>query len=449
MQTPSLSDQLRFLEIDQETKDILQSESALLFDIVPGILVEFYTHMARWDHLTTMFRDESRMASARKAQQEHWKRLFSCEFDEDYQASVRRIGLIHSKIGLEPFWYIGGYAFTLTRLSTHIITHYKSRFAAHTARKKAAVLMSAVNKCVMLDMGLAISIYLEENAKSYELRMDALAANFETMVGSIVDNVTMASQGMESDSGSLAAMATQASSGADNVAASSRDSSETIRAVFGLAEEMTRSITDVSAMANRSHQSSETAAQKTALSVSTMLELQETIQKVSSVADLISDIAEKTNLLALNATIEAARAGDAGKGFAVVASEVKTLANQTAQATEDIKTQVTGIIEQSRQAADALELVKDVIEDGKGISHDTATAVSAQADAVGQIVTRMQQIVDAQDEVNLNIGHISEGSRGVSEAAESVLGASRTLSAESEKLRESVSSFLKDIRQRS
>lgn len=441
-----LKERLKFAEVDGETQKALKEYLPYLEKALPSILAEFYEHIRKWPNLTSMFKDETRMDYARQAQQSHWLHLFEAQFDEAYTNSVRKIGLIHSRIGLEPTWYIGAYAFTLNRLYAHASKQYQSFFSPQEAQKKTANLFRALNQCVMIDMDMAISIYLEENKNTYESKLNTLADNFETTIGAIVNSVSSASTELEASAENLAHMAGQTSAGAESVAVASEESSSNVAAVSSATEELSSSISHVSDMARKSHQSAEQAANEADISVETMHKLKEAIDKVSEVANLISDIASQTNLLALNATIEAARAGEAGKGFAVVASEVKSLANGTTSATEDIKAQVTEMISKSNSVAHSLQSVKKVIDDSKSVSHETAQSIEEQKKAVNEIAVNIEQVSAGTNDISKNIGNISESSQGVSDAARGILDAAKDLSRQGTSLRDAVSQFIVDIK---
>lgn len=287
-QLDALSNRILFTEVDANTRSVIQEYMPALKAALPDILSEFYAHIGKWPDLAAMFKDQSRMEYARLAQQRHWMHLFEAKFDEQYAASVRKIGLVHSRIGLEPTWYIGAYAFTLNRLYQHAAHYYQNRLAPHKAQEKTARLMRALNQCVMIDMDMAISVYLEENKRTYKENLDELARQFEATIGGIVHGVSSASAEMEASAESLASMSAETSAGADAVAAASVEASANVSAVSSASEEMSASIGHVAEMAQRSYQAAEQAAEEADNSVARMQELKIAIDKISEVANLIS-----------------------------------------------------------------------------------------------------------------------------------------------------------------
>jgi methyl-accepting chemotaxis protein len=161
---------------------------------------------------------------------------------------------------------------------------------------------------------------------------------------------------------------------------------------------------------------------------------------------LIANIAGQTNLLALNATIEAARAGDAGKGFAVVASEVKSLATQTARATEEITGQISQIQTATRDAVEAIHGIAVTIEELSAIATAIAAAVEEQGAASAEIARNVQQTAQATQDVTVNISGVSRTSGQTGDAAGQVLGSAVGLSRQAETLSAEVHSFLAGVR---
>jgi methyl-accepting chemotaxis protein len=174
--------------------------------------------------------------------------------------------------------------------------------------------------------------------------------------------------------------------------------------------------------------------------------LAKTAQRIGDVVQLIETIAGQTNLLALNATIEAARAGDAGKGFAVVASEVKSLASQTAKATEEIRVQIGEIQGATGQTVEAIRSIGATIRQMSEIATTIASAVEEQGAATREIATNVHQAAQGTSDIATNIEGVSRAASDTGAAATQVLGAAGELSRQAETLRHDVDEFLATVR---
>jgi len=174
--------------------------------------------------------------------------------------------------------------------------------------------------------------------------------------------------------------------------------------------------------------------------------LSRSADRIGEVVNLINDIASQTNLLALNATIEAARAGDAGRGFAVVASEVKSLASQTARATEDIAAQISSIQGETREAATAIKGIESVIMEINQIASSTASAVEEQGAATAEIARNVQRAAAGTDEVSSNIAGVLEAAAETDKHARIALENSNELSDQADRLWQAVIGFVEDVK---
>ena len=174
--------------------------------------------------------------------------------------------------------------------------------------------------------------------------------------------------------------------------------------------------------------------------------LNEKVGRIGTVADMIREIAGKTNLLALNATIEAARAGDAGKGFAVVATEVKALANQTAKATEEISSQIVHIQDATRQTVAAIQNIAGTIAEINEIAASIASAVEQQSAATQEISRNVHEAARGTQEVSSNIAGVKQAATDTGAAAGQVLGAAQQVSRQAEELSGEVGHFIADVK---
>ncbi len=219
---------------------------------------------------------------------------------------------------------------------------------------------------------------------------------------------------------SIAAAAAQASERAASASSATERASENVQAVASGAEELSSSIAEISRQVGEANEISTQAMEKTESADAVMKRLESEAGAIGDVVRLITDIAEQTNLLALNATIEAARAGEAGKGFAVVASEVKSLAEQTAKATNQISQQVSGIQAGSTEAAEAMGEIRKVIEMLSSISSGISAAVEEQSGVTEDISGNMATASDGVATVNAAITDIADGAKATAEAVASL-----------------------------
>jgi uncharacterized protein YoxC len=377
---------LRFMQIDEACAAALRAAWKDIEPRLPPILDEFYAHVGAVPELAKLIGTQA--PRLKQAQGTHWARLFAARFDEAYMQSVRNIGLVHNRIGLEPRWYIGAYAFVMRRLVRVAVERHRWSPARLTE------IMAAVTTAVMLDMDLAISAYQEALLTDRMQRQKALEgsiAEFDGTAKQVVQTVSNAAETLQRMAHSMSATAEEAARQSTAVAAASEQASGNVSTVAAAAEELSSSIAEIGRQVAESTKISNQAAEDANRTNAKVQALAAAAQKIGDVVKLINDIAGQTNLLALNATIEAARAGEAGKGFAVVASEVKSLATQTAKATEDIAAQVKAIQAATGDSVQAIEGITGTIGRINEIATTIASAVEEQGAATQEIARNVQR----------------------------------------------------------
>ncbi len=276
--------------------------------------------------------------------------------------------------------------------------------------------------------------------------MNELADGFESSVKGVVDMVSSAATEMQATAQSMSATAEQTSQQSTAAAAASDQATNNVQTVASAAEELSASISEISGQVQHSSQIASGAAEQAQKTTDQVSGLVEAANRIGEVVKLISDIAEQTNLLALNATIEAARAGEAGKGFAVVASEVKSLATQTAKATEEISSQIGGIQSATTESAKAITEIATTIGEINQIASGVAAAVEEQGAATQEISRNVQEAASGTQEVNSNIAGVTQAATQTGTSANEVLQAAGELSQQSEVLRTEVDSFIQKVR---
>jgi methyl-accepting chemotaxis protein len=277
-------------------------------------------------------------------------------------------------------------------------------------------------------------------------RVDGITRDFESMIGDIVNTVSSASAQLEASAGTLTATAERSRELTTMVAAASEEASTNVQSVASATEEMASSVNEISRQVQDSARMATDAVDQARKTNDRVSELSKAASRIGDVVELINTIAGQTNLLALNATIEAARAGEAGRGFAVVASEVKALAEQTAKATGEIGTQITGIQAATQDSVNAIKEISGTIEKLSEISSTIAAAVEEQGAATQEISRNVQQAAQGTMQVSSNITDVQRGASETGSASSQVLSAAQSLSGDSNRLKAEVGKFLTSVR---
>lgn len=433
----ALQERLSFLQIDATARADLADVWRIVEPSLPRVLEGFYNHMGSVPKMAAMM--GTRQTHLKKVQGEHWKRLFSGRFDEEYITSIRRIGLAHHRIGLEPRWYIGGYAFVQAELSAIVATKDRLR------PKRVSRRISSMLRAIMLDMDYAISVYQEVLIEERQKRGEALSQAIASFSDSVQESLRISGEAGRALSGStqrVAEAADHATSLAGAVATDAEQTSTNMQAGASATEELSISIREIGSQASRSADVARQAADDAQRTNRTVAGLAERADEIGQVVKLISDIAAQTNLLALNATIEAARAGEAGRGFAVVAQEVKNLAGQTAKATTEIGARITSMQDATRQSVADIQSISAVIDEVSGIATSIAAAVEEQTAATAEIARNVQDTAMSARRVVTNMETLYGSASSAREAAESVGQARDTVDKQLERLRHDIDVFL-------
>ncbi|MCM2291978.1 globin-coupled sensor protein [Allorhizobium sp. BGMRC 0089] len=427
-----LDKRLSFLDLTQQDFHLLaQSRQTISKDIGPS-LDRFYGTAKKFPEAARFFSSDAHIEHAKQKQIKHWNHLLSGKIGDGYLASAKTIGQTHARLGLEPRWYIDGYALILDGLVKAMLEDELRGMFAAKHLKTLLPKISALIRTTFLDMDVAITTYSdamnqerqhhaeerarieaeqekalnaldkalsdlskgdltahmqEQLAPAYEgLRdnfnnaLDALAAAFEDIrheAGQVTANtqeLTRATDDMAKRTEQQAAALEETVSALEQIGVISKQSAERSR--------------EAQTVTSHAAEAAGKSGEIVTTAVAAMGAIEESSQKISQIIGVIDEISFQTNLLALNAGVEAARAGEAGKGFAVVAQEVRALAQRSANAAKEIKAlidrssqDVANGVQLVHQTGDVLRTISDQVREVD--SHIAAIARAAQEQAVG------------------------------------------------------------------
>ncbi len=385
--------------------------------------------------------------------------VYTDDIDAEFRTALGHLGLA----ALLLMAIAGGMVYAVNRNITSSLGSLKGKMEKLAAGDLTVAIDEARRRDEIGEMARTVEVF-RENAQQVahlqqeqdELKkkgeqdkkqaMQQLAGTFETKVRGIVDGVSGAASEMQKMARSMSATADGSRQQSLAAASGANQATANVQTVAAASEELSTSITEIGRQVTQASTVSRKAADEGERTNKTVSGLSESAQRIGEVVALINDIASQTNLLALNATIEAARAGEAGKGFAVVASEVKSLANQTAKATEDIRAQVAAIQAETRSAVDAIQGISKTILEVNEISSSIATAVEEQTAATQEITRNVQEAASGTQEVSRNMGSVTEAVEQAGSTASQVLSAADRLAKQAMTLRTEVDQFVETIR---
>ncbi|MDR3510110.1 MAG: methyl-accepting chemotaxis protein [Caulobacteraceae bacterium] len=442
-----LDERLNFIRLDAEAQARIRAVKPMIMRELPAVLDAFYDQVRAFPQTRAFFPDPARMAAAKDRQLAHWERVSSGQFDQAYLSAVTKVGQTHARVGLEPRWYIGGYALMLEALVGAVLEARwpKGGFGAKgPGVKQVAAELGAVVKATLLDMDLSISVYLEASESARKAAEERAKATSAAVIDAIGDALSALAEGdlthrigdelpdeygrlrddfnaalarmagtvavIQSSAGGINASTDEISQASDDLSRRTEHQAASLEETAAALDEITatvRQTADGARQANDAVHAASGAARRShevvTKAVAAMGEIEHSSQQITQIIGVIDEIAFQTNLLALNAGVEAARAGDAGRGFAVVAQEVRALAQRSADAAKQIKTLISTSsqhvnqgVSLVRETGEALESIVASVDQIDGLVSEIAASANEQSSGLGEVnvaINQMDQVV--------------------------------------------------------
>ena len=475
-----LAERMDFMKLDAASLKRVASLAPVLKRELPAALGKLYDRIRQTKGVSDFFPTQAHIERAKASQENHWGTIASGNLSGAYFEKVRRIGETHARIGLDPHWYIGGYALIIEHLIDSVVAEHQprsfGRAAAKSELKELGASLAALVKTVLLDVGASISIYLDAAAearlegeaetitreresvsqllgaslaevaqKNLTHRMSAnlpdvykqLQVDFNDAVDQI-DGTLITAAGIVSTLhtglSEIAKAADDLSSRTEQQAASLQETASAMSAITATVAQTTASVRQAQEAAVAAENAAKQSVDVVHTTVEAMGKISGSSRQIAQIIGVIDEIAFQTNLLALNAGVEAARAGDAGRGFSVVAAEVRALAQRTAEAAKEIKqliststVQVNDGVNLVDATGSALEMIANQIRTISAVVSEISSSASSQARGL--------------NEINLAIAQMDEVTQQNAAMAEQATAACRTILQDGERLASLVDTF--------
>lgn len=474
----TIAERLSFIGLDPTSFEHLRAIKPFIAAELPKAIQEFYKKITSVPATKRFFTSNTQIDAAASRQISHWDMISSASFDQKYVAGITKVGEVHARIGLEPRWYIGGYAMLAASLAGAVL---KARWPKPAFFGKAAKApkveqveseIGALIKATMLDMDYAISVYIDASEtarKQVETKAQAVTAAVITSVKASLAalasgdltyrmpddlppeyaqlredfNATMAKLQdtmavIRTATGAIESGVGELSQASDDLARRTEQQAASIEETAATLDEITTTVRKTADGAHQARQVVATATRDAETSggivqeaVGAMSNIEKSSNGIGQIIGVIDEIAFQTNLLALNAGVEAARAGEAGRGFAVVASEVRGLAQRSAEAAKEIKglistsaTEVKTGVKLVGEAGEALHRIAGQVGTINTLIIEIADAAKLQAESLNEVNAAVNQMDQMTQQ---NAAMVEESTAACHSLAQEAMGLARKM----------------------
>ncbi|MEK8122862.1 methyl-accepting chemotaxis protein [Methylocystis sp. IM4] len=478
---PDVIDRIAFIGLDDAARRHLIAIRPILEKELSSTFDEFYRHVSTHPGTRALFSDMKRAEAAKQKQMQHWADIASADFGVRFAEAGAAVGRAHARLGLEPRWYIGGYALILTTLIAKVIEARwpKTVFAARgTTARQIAGEVGALAKATLLDLDVGIAVYLEaleerrrqadrdraaieteqrdvlsdfgdslrrlaagdltaKIEKEFSGHYEQLRRDFNKALDSLdeaMSSIAAAADSFHDTSQEIAAASDNLSSRTEQQAASLEETAAALNQITDAVKQNALGAKKVAGIVAGARVDASRSSEVMQDANVAMAEIKQSFEKISGTLSMIDEIAFQTNLLALNAGVEAARAGEAGRGFAVVAQEVRVLAQRSAEAAKVIKS----LLANSSSHVD--RGVKSVADTGEALSGIVARVTEVDK-LVGAIATSSEDQASSLTEINQAVTQMDHVTQQNAAMVEEATAAAANLKSESNQLATSVSRF--------
>jgi methyl-accepting chemotaxis protein len=410
---------------------------------LPKLLEDLHSRFARWPEIQAALQEPA----VHRIRLAHWQRVACGDIGAGFMESARSLAAALHERGVPAYAVTLCHSIVvngiirdllLDRPCTHFTT-LKASSAKHNLR-------NALQKAAWFDLELLLETYAEAEKANRKHAAEQVASAFEGKMLGVVGEIDRSARDFVETASQISTAASHSAERAGLAARAAVDASSGVQTMAAAAEQLSASVSEINRRIAQSATIAERAVADARHTDGVVQALAEGAGRIGDVVQLISSIAGQTNLLALNATIEAARAGEAGKGFAVVASEVKSLASQTARATDEISQQIAQTQSATQKAVDAIRGIASTINEINELTAAIAAAVQEQGSATAEIAQSAARSAAHNGKVDQLMNDIRSDAASSAEGAERLSGSSRGLAKSSAALSQALTGILKEIR---